>query len=196
MVSTVELGRDNSRLTFPDGTAWGIQNWVTYEVDEQGGVLFTQNKNAWFWLPTVEYFFEASFRLQEGQHVAWAGERELDGKTYDLVYVTWGSVTPNTEIDQYVAWIERDTGRLGLLEYTVRDMFKFVKGTAKYKDYAQIEGVLAPQTIEILSGGPDGEVLHVMAFDKIDFGVDVPTGYFVPDSTKTASKHDKGKPGQ
>lgn len=195
MVSTIELGQDNSRLELPDGTIWGIQNWVTYEVDE-GGVSFAQNKNAWFWLPTIEYFFEAPFRLREGQHVAWAGERELDGKTYDLIYITWGSVAPSAEIDQYVAWIERGTGRLGLLEYTVRDMFKFVTGTAKYKDYATIEGILVPQTIEILSGGPDGQILHVMAFDKIDFGVEVPVGYFVPDRMRSAPKQNKGKHGE
>ena len=192
------LGTENSRLTFVDGDwkgrAWGIQNWATYTVAPGGEPKFGGDKDIWFWLPTVQYFYEAAFRLHEGQYVAHAGTRELHGKTYDLVYITWGSVEPSSEIDQYVAWIEQDTGRLGILQYTVRDFGKRIQGAAHYEDYKQVQGLWVPGRIRIADLEDKDSVLHMMTIESAEYGVDLPSDYFIPSPKTSASKPDKGTP--
>lgn len=192
------IGTENSRLTFVDGDwkgrAWGIQNWATYSVEPGEEPTLGEDKDIWFWLPTVQYFFEAAFRLHEGQYVAYAGTRELHGKTYDLVYITWGSVEPSREIDQYVAWIEQDTKRLGILQYTVRDFGKRIQGAAHYEDYKQVQGLLVPGRIRIAELEDREKVLHMMDITSIEYGVDLPSDYFIPWPETSASKGDKGSP--
>lgn len=200
----MQPGKDNSQLTFLDGPrqgeVWGIQNWATYTLDEASQKPhFEANEDIWFWLPTVQYFTEAAFRLHEAQYVGYAGERTYEGRLYDGVFLTWESVVPSKRMDQYVAWVERETGRLGLLEYTVRDMFRFVTGTAVYTDYASYglaggEGVLMyPGLVTIHSGDvEDGDILHVMRIASIALDA-IDEAMLLPEPTRRANKSSKGE---
>ena len=125
--------------------------------------------------------------------MAHAGERELGGKRYELVYLTWGSVAPTKQVDQYVAWIDQETGRLGILQYTVRDFGKFVTGAAFYEDYEQVQGIQVARRIAIADLEDREDVLHVMDFKSIEYGVDVPDTFLRPDPSRKASKQDGGK---
>ena len=189
----MQPARDNSRMTIKgeDGEVVGIQNWMTYHLhgDE---VVFEKDKDTWFWLPTMQYFIEAAFRLQEAQFVGTVGEREFEGKVYDGVFLTWQHVEPSRSMDQYIAWIERDTGRLGMLEYTVRDMFRFVTGTAVYSEYKTYDGVVYPSTITLYNGDADrGKVLHEMSLEGYTFD-SMSKDELVPAPGKSARKADQG----
>lgn len=190
------IGTETSRITFMDGDwvgkVWGIQDWVTYHVEPGGEPVVEGDKDIWFWLPTTQYFFEAPFRLREGQYVAHAGTQTIHGKTYDLVYITWGSVEPSKTIDQYVAWIEQDTRRLGILQYTVRDFGKRIQGTAHYEGYKQIQGLTVPTRIRLGDLEDKENVLHMMEFSKIEYGVSLERDTFYPAPGAKASKEDKG----
>lgn len=195
MTMTVSLGQDDARVDFTEGAmsghAWGIQEWATYEVAPGGDPTFEADEDTWFWLPTVQYFFEAPFRLREGQHVAWAGEREQGGEVYDLVYVTWGSPAPRDDIDQYVAWISRGTGRLAMLEYTIRDMGRRMVGNVHYEGYHEVEGIWVPSVIAAAPIDDREDVLHEMTIEAVDFGA-APRAALVPEPSKRAEKSDHG----
>ena len=197
---TMLLGEDTSRLEFLDGelegTVWGIQQWVTYTVPVgEQTPRFEADETIWFWLPTTQYFFEAPFRLREGQEVAWAGERTHAGQVYDLVYITWGGLGPQRDVDQYVAWIAQETGRLRYLEYTVRDMARFVTGAVHYEGYHEIDGIWVPRRIRVAPVEDPEDVLHEMIFEEVDFGVDAPEGELIPDPSRRARKSAQGASG-
>lgn len=200
----MQPGRDNSQLTFLDGPdrgeVWGIQHWATYTLDTaRAQPHFEGDEAIWFWLPTVQYFIEAAFRLHEAQYMGYAGEREYDGRIHDGVFLTWESVEPSRRMDQYVAWVERETGRLGLLEYTVRDMFRFVTGTAVYSRYEAHQtpngktSLTYPGLVTIHSGEvEDGDVLHVMEIEHITFDA-VEEASLVPEPSRRTTKSNKGE---
>ena len=146
---TFRNGTFTSRLTFIEGDrkgrTIGIQSWHTYERDSNElDFEFKENDDTTFWLPAFQYFFEIPFRIYNGEIVGWIGEAELRGMLCDRVFVTWNKIEPHAENDQYIVWINQETSRVELVQYTVRDAFRFVTGEIRFEDYRDIEGVQLP----------------------------------------------------
>lgn len=190
---------DDSRLTFLEndhrGSQWGIQNWATYEVPPPDNkIIFEQDSDIKFWLPTMEYFIEAPFRLGEADVVAHAGRRTLPGAgseatRYDVVFLSWKKSEPQKKIDQYQAWINTENNRLEYLYYTVRDMAPFITGCAWYRDFREVSnGVTLAQTITIVSEPGADDVLHEMKLEKMEFQTKKAPEYFRPDPSKGRTK--------
>lgn len=195
---TMMLGQDNARIEFLNGEdkghAWGLQQWATYLVEPGGLPKFKAHEDAWFYVPTLAYFFEAPMRLSEAQFVAYGGTRTLNKKTYELVYLTWGSVEPRDDIDQYVAWIDPKTQQLAMLEFTVRDLFGFITAAAVYEGWHEVQGVMVPKRITIVAGVDDqGDVTHRMDIKSTRFNPELPARFLMPDPSKRAQKADHGQ---
>ncbi|HSF15730.1 MAG TPA: hypothetical protein VLK65_09260 [Vicinamibacteria bacterium] len=168
------LGTFTSRVELLDGPAegelWGLQAWAPYKkkgagasptfIEEDDGALT-------FYLPTLQYFNELPFRLLNATVVRDGGTAGHRGRRYDLVFVTWGRPEPQPDLDQYVLWIDRETGLLAKARYTVREavprmppsqqrLFRpLVAGTIHFEDYREIEGVQVPFTQTITLPPPE-----------------------------------------
>ncbi len=191
MRSTMLRGSDASRLEFLEGrdagSAWGIQNWMTYRADGDdlvppegdNSLTFEDDDDIRFWLPTFQYFFEAPFRLREGGVVADAGPATVAGVTYDRVFVSWGRAAPRSQVDQYLAWIDPASGRLEYLQYTVRDMMPGIMGCMHYRDYRQVEDLWIAMTLAVVEGPGGPDALHRFELEDVRFE-DVPREFVVP----------------
>ncbi len=184
MRSTMLRGADASRLEFLEGeqlgTAWGIQNWMTYRAgagDQKPA--FEDDDAIRFWLPTFQYFFEAPFRLREADVVADAGPEAVAGVTYQRVFASWGRPEPQQRIDQYLAWIDPESGRLAYLEYTVRDMMPAIVGCMHYRDYHQVGDLWIAMTMAVVKGPGGPDALHRFELEDVRFE-DVPRDFVVP----------------
>ena len=190
---TTRLGTDDGRIQFleapNEGLYWGIQDWATYVVEPGSKPTFGDDDTIKFWVPTVSYFFEAPFRLHEADVVAYAGEETVDGVVYDKVFLSWGKAAPQEDTDQYVAWVSRDTGRLGFLAYTVRDMMDNIEGFMRYTDYEEVEGIWVAKTMAVVDSTDTMDGLHRMDVESVELGVDLPNSYFYPDPDRAGSKH-------
>ncbi len=144
-------GTFSSRLTLlegPDaGQVWGIQNWRSFRAVDQlqspSGAAntpakFEHDDNIYFLLPTLQYFAEFAFRIDAAALVAAAGRIEHAGRSYDLVFATWGDGQPGTDADQYLIWIDSETKLMAKLRYTVRESARFLTGTMHYQDYRPV----------------------------------------------------------
>ncbi len=201
MRSTMLRGSDASRLEFLEGRdagrGWGIQNWMTYRVAGDNTVspdrriTFEDDDDIRFWLPTFQYFFEAPFRLREGGVVADAGPETVAGVTYQRVFVSWGRAAPRPEIDQYLAWIDPDSGRLEYLEYTVRDMMPGIVGCMHYRDYRQVEDLWVAMTMAVVEGPGGPDALHRFELEDVRFE-DVPREFVVPRPRLRRAKYTGG----
>jgi hypothetical protein len=135
------------------GQVKGIQSWRLYTQNPDGKVVeLNADKRLSFILPTMQYFNEILYRLSNAPIVAFAGEKEVNGKMYDLVFCTWGSAAPNKH-DQYLLYIHRQTRRMERVSYTIRDNYMFTPanfyGTGVYSDFRQVDGVSIPFLLEI-----------------------------------------------
>ena len=187
------LGTDDGRLQFLDGDwsgqAWGLQNWAPYEVSAAGQIEFVDDDDIRFWIPTVKYFAEFPFRISEADVVLYAGERTRDGRVHDLVFATWNQAAAQDMTDQYLLWIDRKSGILELLQYTVRDVMASIVGTMDYADFRTRAGILVPHRMTVVDSPENDEVMHEFVVRKARFGVHYPEGFFYPDPQRHGSKH-------
>ncbi|MCB9689812.1 MAG: hypothetical protein H6735_32535 [Alphaproteobacteria bacterium] len=155
-----------------DGWTWGIEDGHAYVVDPEGGRSETDDAQLRFMLPTTQYFVDMPFRILEAPIVRYVGEETHLGVDYDVVYVTWKSVEANPEFDQYLMYVDQGTGRLGKVQYTVRESARFVSATGHFDDVEQADGIWVPRTMTI-NTSPDADPatdrLHVMVVDEISF---------------------------
>ena len=185
-------GTLDSRCTFLDGDdaglVWGVQHYSTYTQETGEQLVFDQDGDILFILPTVQYFTAAPFRLLEAPIVLYAGESTIESTVYDLVYVTWGSLEANDEYDQYVIYIDRTTKRLAKMHYTVRDMMKFIVGTIHYDDFREVNGFLLPFSQKVTGAVTDDDLIHNIRLETVAFDT-IEKAALYPDSSRTRPKH-------
>lgn len=186
------LGTDDGRLEFLEEPhskeVWGIQNWATYKITTGNPPKFAKDKDIWFWLPTYSYFTQCAYRIGEATIVAFAGEDNLNGESYDKVFATWDSAEPSPKIDQYVIWVNKRTGYIDLVEYTIRDMQKFMTGKLYYADYKLIDGI--PVAHRQSAGDVyGGDVVHQAEFKSVEFSAEYDSQRMYPDPNQKWAKH-------
>lgn len=196
---TMLLTRDMARVTFTDGDMrgqqWGIQQWCTWTAAPDKSPVFAKHEDAWFWLPTIQYFIEAPWRLREATTVVHLGQSKRNGVTYERVFLTWGDAAPQDTVDQYIAWIDAESGRLAFLEFTARDVYKFVTGIARYEDYREVSGLWFASTIHIVTDHDDfDDTLHKMELRSITLKPEATDDVVILNPDCRANKEQGGAP--
>ena len=192
------LGTFTSNVELLDGPAtgalWGIQSWRPYRAASTDAPIefLDQDLPIEFYLPTLHYFNELPFRLATAPIVVDLGSETLHGIAYDRVIITWGQTAPSDEVDQYVAWIDRRSGLITKVHYTVREVagLPFIPeeqkpivragavGTIHFDDFRRVDGVLLPFRHVVTQFGPaqsgadpsEGEGwVHVFEIERASF---------------------------
>ena len=129
-----------------------------------------------FNLANYQWWVEFPYRLSQVTNVTYAGEKEKDGQTYDLVLATWGNdLKPSKKYDQYMMWFNKSTGLMDLVMFTYRNvpmmMPPFMYGTALFKDFHNVNGINIPHSHKFQINGPSNETkyAHNFTIDKIEF---------------------------
>ncbi len=131
-----------------------------------------------------------------------AGEAEHRGRSYERVFVTWGAAEPHLEDDQYLLWIDKETGLVEMVRYTVRELLLMTEGlthsltralgagTIHFDDYREIDGVMIPfvQTVNLaeplLTQYPvSGTFLHRLEIEDARFDT-IPPETLTPDPSR------------
>ncbi|MDG1330981.1 MAG: hypothetical protein P8P74_01520 [Crocinitomicaceae bacterium] len=144
------------------GTVWGIQDWTTYYKNESGVMTSKKNKDMTFWIPTYQYFIELPNRIQEATSIDYIGQKLMDSVQVEGVIASWGTTEPQKDVDQYIIWINSETKRIVKVEYTVRDMYRFVSGAASFQEYKEYNGILLPSKMPVESNLTK-DLLHTMS---------------------------------
>ncbi len=198
------LGTFTSRAELLDGSGagevWGLQAWAPYKERNQERTWVSKSEGALtFYLPSLHYFNELPFRILSATVVRDGGEVRHYGRSYDLVFATWRASEPQPDLDHYVLWIDRETGLLSKVRYTVREAvprmsplmqklaLPLVAGTMHYEDYRDIDGIQVPflQTVTLqppeLTRYPLSEnYFHRLDLEEVRFDT-VPRESLLPD---------------
>lgn len=171
----------DTQVLFLDGAAkdqvWGISDWKTWE-SVSGEAAWVDNQDAQFILPTMHYFMEFPFRMLEAPIVRYAGVEDIGGVSYERVFVTWESVAPNAEYDQYVLYIDPESERIAKAYYTVREAGRSIAGTMHFQDMRQVDGVWFSYDM-VVTGKPQDDLdkpLHRVTVEEIVLGAVVLEG--------------------
>ena len=90
--------------------------------------------------------------------------------------MTWGSLELNRELDQYIIYINKESGLIDRIEYTIRDMGGFATGATNFIDYQLVDGVMVPFQLEaavIMPGGLE-QVMHRVTLESAGWNTITP----------------------
>ena len=153
-----QVGTFDGQVTFLDGKqsgdVAGLQNWNYYEISKEDTVFkdndHKNNRRKVFGIAAFQYFTEMVSRIKNAPIISYAGEAEFRGNKYDLVFCTWQTPEPHMEHDQYMAWINKETGLMDFTQYTIRETYlkppgyKMIGGGVEFTDFKEINGVMIP----------------------------------------------------
>ncbi len=185
--------QDNVRIELlsgkQSGDIYGVQQWVTYEMVD-GSPVFKKNRAIEFHLPTQVYFYEFPFRIREASTYAYGGTTKIEGKNYDRMMMSWNTLDPQRELDQYLLFINQETSRVEYLQFTVRDQGKFPTATAHYTDFRKVGDFTLPHKVTLFfQNEPPGKSIgHILTVESYDFNLNVPENYFLPDASLSEAK--------
>ena len=109
-----------------------------------------RNKAFIFGIEATKFLGEVAKGVKAAEFVAYAGEEEVNGQKYDVVFGTWESVEPNDDFDQYVLYINKDTKLIDRVKLTIRKPYFWAPGqkagyaSAIFEDYRDVDGFKLP----------------------------------------------------
>jgi hypothetical protein len=144
------------------GTIWGVQENQAYIIFDDE-LMTTVDEDILFWVPTYQYFIEFPNRIQEATSISYVGKDTINGAICEGVLASWNTVKPQKDIDQYLIWIDSATKRIAKLEYTIRDINKYISGSAYFINYNDYEGIILPSEFLVESNLVKKGLLHKMS---------------------------------
>lgn len=157
MVARVELTNGDDA-----GTVYGVDGERVYTIEPGKEAEFDDDDLLAFNIANYQFWFEFPYRMSQLKNLTYGGEAMYGDGSYDLVLATWGEgIDLNKEVDQYLLWFNKKTGRLDLVTFTYRSfpgmMPSSMYGTAIFRDYADRDGVLMPTAFIFQINGPDAD---------------------------------------
>lgn len=182
-----------------EGLMAGLQSWNYYEQEAGADVDFDLKDDARyiFGIAAYQYFFELPDRLLNAPLITYAGEEALAGKSYDLVFVTWEKLKAHKKHDQYLCWINKETGMMDYCEFTVHDSYLpgggMIPASIQFTDMRDVDGFKVPFLQYIFIGSPKektSKYLHRLTVDSFAFDV-LPVSALRPNSALKEVGDDK-----
>ncbi|MCP4502916.1 MAG: hypothetical protein GY822_23515 [Deltaproteobacteria bacterium] len=146
-----------------DGETWAVGdngqgirriNGAQVESEDEASIRRT--------VQSLAFFFQAPFMLNDADVVFDLGEETFDEKIYERVFISWGTAEPQDDVDQFIAWIEKDTSHLAYLEHTLRSFVKSRSGVVAYRDHRSVDGVVIAHEVTSVDGVGGPPKIHQM----------------------------------
>jgi hypothetical protein len=175
----VVLGSDDVNLTLVDGPlsgqTYGLLGGRSYRVGPDGVADFDAKVPLAWKMSAKNYWFQLPFRVSEASVVAHAGEAEVDGQRYELVFLSWESAEPQREIDQFVLYVHPEHHHIEWLHITAREKGGWASATVRFEDVVAYGGISVPRTQTAWLGSPEerGRRMHQNTFESVVFGAPI-----------------------
>ncbi len=126
------------------------------------------------------YFFSLPFIFSDdGVNYELLPTKEIEGKTYDVVRITFDTGVGDAPKDVYLAHFDQETHQLYLLLYTVT----YYKNQASdryngliYEEWQEADGLLVPKVVKSYSylNGELGEIRNTKVFSQVKYSDEAP----------------------
>ncbi len=160
------------------GTMHGLQSWQGYSQKSPEHELREASSAKHDWtLSTYHYLNDMPLMAPSAELVAYAGTGLIGEQSYDLVYVTWGSLEPNKQYDRMMLYYNADTHFLDLAEVTINDFYLPMPPPMRYAT-VQFErsitevGAYLPHQVTIQLGDADDLDSYVYRYSLTDYAFD------------------------
>ena len=117
-------------------------------------------------------------RLKKAPIISYAGQKEFRGQMYDLVFCTWKTKKPHKEHDQYLVWVNKKTGTMDIVQYTIRENYlkmpgaQMMGGAIEFANFKEVNGIVIPFTQYVYAIKPKKKqerYLHRLEISQFEF---------------------------
>ncbi|WP_370088120.1 DUF6503 family protein [Ekhidna sp.] len=176
------------RLETPEQTIGfdGKEVWVTPDTVDASRARFYHN--------LYFYFYAMPFVVGDpGAFHEDVEPRELKGKTYNGIKISYGENIGDAPDDSYILWLDPATNKMEWLMYTVtyrsgepNDTYKLIK----YDQWTVVNGLTLPTAIQWYQFENDvvGEMRNEVKFENIELSVEPPSDslFVMPENAQIA----------
>jgi hypothetical protein len=144
---------DNTRMTLiggeKAGEVWGSDDNRIFVESADGKREFTDDQITLLHVKNPPALVLLPLRLAWADKVAYVGPIEFEGKTYERVFATWETFDSNMKYDQWVVWIDPETGNIAKAKCTVREYQGAMgdEAVVEVSDYKWFGDVMIPTKI-------------------------------------------------
>lgn len=149
----------------PGGTFQRVDQEEVYTVDASTPVDSTPA----FFLRSIRHLLDLPFAMETATRLEDAGSVVWRGQVYDRIYATWSDEEPPRDVDQYVLWVNRTTGRIDRFDTTVRDLSRFLTGRVEYHGFRKMYGMIVPSQIIVYRAVNEQQYVHRWKITKVNF---------------------------
>ena len=97
----------------------------------------------------MRHLLELPFAMDSADTVAKLEAAEWRGRSYDRVFATRGSPEARREVDQYVLWIDKETGHIDRFDATGHGLAPPVRARVELSWSAHPSGLVVPEEISV-----------------------------------------------
>ena len=175
---TIDLVQRNVRIESDDYTLGynGSVTWIT-----PGPDALNYPASPGFYSSTYFYFFAVPFVFADpGVNAEDAGQATVGGTTYDVVRISFGEGVGHAPEDQYVLYVDPETGRAEMLRYSVTygEMADDAapNSVLVYREFQEAGGLVVPQrgTFHAWNGGALGPQKAEVVYTNVSFSSERP----------------------
>jgi len=164
----------------------GAEVWVTPDTVDASRARFYHN--------LFFYFYAMPFVVGDpGAFYEDVDPRELKGKTYNGIKISYGENIGDAPDDNYILWYDPETGKMEWLMYTVTyssggpsDSYHLIK----YDQWTEVNGLILPKAIQWHQFENDsvGEMQNEVLFENIEVTQDPPADslFVMPENAQVA----------
>lgn len=157
----------------------GTEAWMTPNMDALG-------IPPRFYSSTPFYFFGLPFLFADpGTNLESLGTKELKGKEYNVIKVTYDKGIGDTPDDDYVAYIDTETNQLKLVHYIVtypplmqgKSIDELERHAAVYDEWQEVDGLIVPKKLSFYVWSDDtlgDTTLGSIRYENVSFKKETP----------------------
>lgn len=154
--------RNGKRLN----TLIGIDSNGTF-VEDDDGRRYRSDKGKRLYLLPLRRYVEWPVSLANSPLLAYVGTRQVAGNLYDVIFAATGIPGDPSVHDHYRIYINRTTGVVDYIAFTLRELMPSYSGALHYRDYRAVNGRQLPFYIGVADTVDDDAFVHEFRFESI-----------------------------
>lgn len=157
---------DNVTMTLVDGErageVWGLEDNNVYIQEKGGEKEFTDDEITMLYIKNPASLVLLPLRLAYADKVGYLGTVDYEGKTYEQLFVTWETLDTNAKFDQWIVWIDPETGNIAKAKFTIREYTGMLgdEAVVELEDYQKFGDVTIPTKIRGLFALDDADPIR------------------------------------
>jgi hypothetical protein len=158
-------------MTYLDGPGTGdmvgIKDGQTFK-NINGRMIRKNFQDVEIYCLHVRRYFLWPYVLAKMPVIAFLGEGNRNGQSYDLVFTGLSTNKANSKEDQYILWVNQKSKKVDYIEFTSRHLLNSFHGIVAYKDYRDGGGVRFAYDITLLNNFREQGYLHHLAVQSVE----------------------------